>query len=118
MQRTSLFMFSQVCWCMIERTIWAVTSVEVLYHERDRANGPLFQVLRDHALSVCSTETVRSLAFDVERSLFFTLEEHRYEELATEAGRALAGFSFGLSAIFVCWSDRRRKESKRPPVFV
>ena len=51
-----------------------------------------FQSLRDDGLSVCSTETVdvRSMPLVVQRSLFFTLEEVRYEEPATEAGRALA----------------------------
>ena len=46
--------------------------------------------LRDDGLSVCSTETVRSMPLVVQRSLFFILEELRYEEPATEAGRALA----------------------------
>ena len=48
------------------------------------------QALRDDGLSVCSTETVRSMPLVVQRSLFFTLEELRHEEPATEAGRALA----------------------------
>ena len=50
------------------------------------------QTLRDDAasLSVCSTETVRSIPLVVQPSLFFTLEELRYEEPATEAERALA----------------------------
>ena len=58
----------------------------------------------------------------VQRSLFFTLEEVRYEEPATEAVRALAWpfffFFFGLRTVFVTRSDRRRKESKQTPVFV
>ena len=52
------------------------------------------QALRDDALSVCSTETVRSMPLVVQRSLFFTLEELRYNEPATEAGRALAWLFF------------------------
>ena len=77
MQSTSLLMFSQACLCVIEWTTAVGTSVEVLYHKRDRENGPLdlFQALRDNARSVCSTETVRSMALVVQRSLFFTLEE-------------------------------------------
>ena len=43
MQSTSLFMCSQICLCVIERTIGVWTSVKVLYHERERENGPLFQ---------------------------------------------------------------------------
>ena len=52
------------------------------------------QALRDDGLSVCSTETVRSMPLVVRRSLFFTLGELRYEEPATEAGRALAWLFF------------------------
>ena len=43
----------------------------------------------------------------------FTLEELRYKELTTGAGRALAWrffFFFGLRTLFVSLSDRRRKE--------
>ena len=70
-------------------------------------------------VSVCSTENVRSMPLVVQRSLFFTLEDLRYEEPATEAGRALAWpFFFGLRTVFVSRSDRRRKESKQTPVFV
>ena len=79
------------------------------------------EALRDDALSVCSTETVQSMPLVVQRSLFFTLEELRYGEPATEAGRALAWpffFFFGLRTVFVSRSDRRRKESKQRPVFV
>ena len=43
MQSTLVFMCCQVCLCVIERTIGVWTSVKVLYHERDRENGPLFQ---------------------------------------------------------------------------
>ena len=43
MQSTSVFMFSQVCLCLIERTIGVWTSVKVLYHKRERENGHLFQ---------------------------------------------------------------------------
>ena len=43
MQSTSLFMFSQVCLCVIERAIGIGTSIKVLYHEWGRENGPLFQ---------------------------------------------------------------------------
>ena len=52
---------------------------------------------------------------------FFTFEELRYYEKlymhATEAGRANAWPRFGLKTIFVSRSERRRKESKRTPVF-
>ena len=49
----------------------------------------------------------------VQRSLFFTLEELRYEEPATEAGIALAWpFFFGLRTVFVSRSDGRRKLAK------
>ena len=118
MQSTSLFMCSQVCLCVIERTIGVWTSVKVLHHERD-VQGKLpslsNQALRDDALSLClSTETVRSMPLVVQRSLFFTLEELRYEEPTTEAGRALAWpFFFGLRTVFVSRSDWRRKESKQ-----
>ena len=113
MQSTSLFCFSEVCLCVIEWTIGVWTSVKVLYHERDRENGPLFQALRDDAL--CSTETVRSMALVVQRSLFFTLEELGCEEPATEAGRALAW------PFFLVWEkllsveviEEERKASKR-----
>ena len=112
MQSTSLFLFSEVCLCAIERTIGVWTSVKVLYHERDRENGPLFQALRDDALSVCSTETVRSMALVVQRSLFFTLEELRYEEPATEAGRALAWPFLWFENNF-CQSKWSKKKGKQ-----
>ena len=49
--------------------------------------------------------------------LFFTLEELRYEEPPTEAGRTLAWPFFCLRTVFVSRSDRRKKESKQTPVF-
>ena len=65
---------------------------------------------------VCSTEIVRSMPLVVQRSLFFTLEELRYEEPATEAGRALAWPFF----FFLVWEqflsvevfEEERKASK------
>ena len=49
-----------------------------MYHERDRENGPLLQALGDDALSVCSTETVRSMTLVVQPDLCFSLWKSSY----------------------------------------
>ena len=102
-------MCSQVCLCVIERTIEVWTSVKVLYHERDRENGPLFQ------FKLCVT-------------LVFRFAQRRPSDRCRWSSRGarhwggesacMAFFFFGLRTIFVSRSDRTRKESKQTPVFV
>ena len=120
-QSTSMFMCSHVCLCVIERTIGVSTSVKVLYHERERENGPLFR------FTLCMTVVFRcaqrrpsdrcrwssnDLCFS-----FWKNSDTRSPPL--RRGERLHGlFFFGLRTVFVSRSDRRRKESKQTPVFV
>ena len=98
---------------------WSWTSVKDLYHERERENSPLFQFKLWVTMLFRFAQRRPSDRLPlVQRSLFFILEELRYEEPSTEAGRALTWPFFGLRTVFASRSDWRRKERKQTPVFV
>ena len=106
----SLFTCSQVCLCVIERTIGGLNVFQspVPWAEQGKWPSLSIQALRDDALSVSSTETVRSMPLVVQRSL----EELRYEEPATEAGRKLAWPFFWFQNSF-CQSKWSKKKGKK-----